>query len=538
MDMAEIDRVAAEQLGLAELRPGQREAIAAAVEGRDVLAVWATGAGKSAVYQVAAAMRPGLAVVVSPLIALQEDQRAHLDDAPGGIEAVVLHSAMTARARERAWDRIRAGQVDCVLLAPEQLASSGVVDELSAVGVSMLVVDEAHCISAWGHDFRPDYLLLGATAERLGRPPIVALTATASTPVREEIVERLGLVDPVVMIGDLDRPNITIDVARHGDDAGKRAAVVAAVSALDVPGLLYVATRRNAESYAAALAEAGLRAVAYHGGLAAKARRSVSQGFHDGEVDVVVATSAFGMGIDKADVRFVIHADAPESIDAYFQEVGRAGRDGEPATATLHYRPEDLALRRYFTSRAPGKRELTRIMRALGPDPIRRSDLAAATDISARRLTALLALLVDTASVRIDRRGIAAGAGVEVAAAAALALARARDRERIDASRIDMLRGYAESRRCRRRLLLEYFGQELEDCGTCDSCGRMASEVEEPEAASGSSTYAVDDAVVHESWGAGTVMAVEDDRITVFFDSQGYKVLSLALVEERALLAA
>lgn len=540
MSMADIDRVAAEQLGISELRPGQREAIAAAVEGHDVLAVWATGSGKSAVYQTAAAMRQGLTIVVSPLIALQEDQRAHLAEAPGSLEAVVLNSSLGARATDDVWRRVDAGDVDCLLLAPEQLASDDVVRRLARRSIALLVVDEAHCISAWGHDFRPDYLLLGDVAVRLGRPPIVALTATASAPVRDEIVSRLGMQEPVISIGDLDRTNIAIDVERHVDDAGKRAAVVEAVGALAGPGLLYVATRRDAERYAEELVGAGVRAIAYHGAMAGKRRRDVSQRFHEGDVDVVVATSAFGMGIDKGDVRFVVHADVPESLDAYFQEIGRAGRDGEPARATLHYRPEDLALRRYFGSRAPGRRELMRIMRAIGTETVRRSTLATTTGISTRRLSSLLVLLVDTASVRMDRRGVAARVGVTAAEAARSALERARDRERIDASRLDMLRGFAESRRCRRRLLLEYFGQQLDDCGSCDRCVESAdpaaSGPDSPDAARGPSEYAVGDAVVHGDWGDGIVMAIEDDRVTVFFEHRGYRVLSLAVVVERSLL--
>ncbi len=348
--MDDITRVARDHFGLPHLRPDQRRAIDAAIAGDDVLVVWATGSGKSAVYQIAAALRPGLAAVVSPLIALQEDQLARLEAAPDAPTGVAVNSSRGVAAQRRAWERIEAGEVEYVLLAPEQLAKEEVVDRLVAAGVSLLVVDEAHCIAAWGHDFRPDYLLLGEVAERLGRPPVLALTATASTPVREEIVTRLQMRDPVVLTGDVDRPNIALTVRRHPKDADKRAAVLEDVAGLPGPGLLYAATRRGAEDYAEALAERGLRAVPYHAGLPAAEREDVHERFSAGDLDVVVATSAFGMGIDKADVRFVVHADAPDSVDAYYQELGRAGRDGAPAQAILHYRPEDLALRRYFAT--------------------------------------------------------------------------------------------------------------------------------------------------------------------------------------------
>ncbi|MEH3089892.1 MAG: RecQ family ATP-dependent DNA helicase [Microbacterium arborescens] len=538
----EIARVARESFGIEELRPQQLDAIEAAVAGRDVLVVWATGAGKSAVYQVAAALRPGLTAIVSPLIALQEDQLARLADAPDAPLGVALNSARGTRAKREAWEAIRSGEASYVLLAPEQLAKDDVVAELAEVGVSLLVVDEAHCIAAWGHDFRPDYLQLGEVAERLGRPPVLALTATATSPVRAEIIERLAMDDPTILVGDVDRPNIALTVRRHTEEADKRDAVVDEVSQLPHPGLLYTATRRATEEYAAALAERGMTAVAYHAGLSAKERTRVHEAFLAGEVDVVVATSAFGMGIDKADVRFVVHADIPDSIDAYYQELGRAGRDGEPATAILHYRPEDLSLRRFFAASAPKRGELKRLVGAIAGSTLSRAELAAAGGLSARRVTSLLTVLVDAGAVRLSRAGAALRRGMTVERAVEAALERAEERERIDRSRIEMLRGYAETRRCRRATLLGYFGQDyVEPCENCDTCLASAADREahvgddsEPRA---DAPFAVDDVVRHHEWGEGTVMAVEDDRVTVFFESEGYKVLSVELVAERGLLA-
>ena len=532
----EIDRTARNRFGIGRLRPAQRDAIAESLDARDVLVVWATGSGKSAVYQIAAALRQGITVVVSPLIALQHDQLARLENAPGAPSAVALNSALGARARKEAWRRLEAGEVEYVLLAPEQLARDDVIADLAQLDVSLLVVDEAHCIASWGHDFRPDYLLIGAMAERLGRPPLLALTATASNPVRDEIVERLGMREPAILLGDVDRPNITLAVRRHTDDDEKRDAVIGEVAGLPHPGLLYTATRRASEQYAEALRTRGLRAVAYHAGMRAGDRSRVHEQFLDDELDVVVATSAFGMGIDKPDVRFVVHADTPDSIDAYSQEFGRAGRNGESAHATLHYRPEDLSLRRFFASRNPDAAEVRRVVRALGTGSRPPSDVAAATGLSPRRVTALLTLLTDTASVRVTRNGAALRRGVDAENAVAAALARSDERERIDRSRIDMLRGYAETRRCRRQVLLGYFGQQLDEpCGNCDTCADGSAYAPEGRRNT-DAPFSIDERVQHREWGEGTVLSVEDDRITVFFESQGYKVLSLELVAEHRLL--
>lgn len=533
----DIDRVARESFGIDQLKPAQRDAIEAAVGGRDVLGVLATGYGKSVMYQIAATLRAGVTVVVSPLIALQEDQLVGIESAPDAPAAVALNSAGGVRRTREAWRMLRSGEAEFVLLAPEQLAKDEVLAALAELDVSLLVVDEAHCIASWGHDFRPDYLMLGAVAERLGRPPVMALTATASTPVRAEICRRLGLRDPFECIGELDRPEIALTVRRHTDDADKREAVEDEVVALPKPGLVYTATRRDTEQYAQRLQERGLRAAAYHAGMSAKSRAQVHEDLLDDRLDVVVATSAFGMGIDKPNVRFVVHADAPESVDAYYQEVGRAGRDGDPARATLHFRPEDLALRKYFAGRKPAGGEIRRLLGALEASTRKRAQLAEASGLSARRVTALLALLSDTGHVRIGRTGVRLLAG-DAATAVSDALERVEERERIDQSRIEMMRSYAETRRCRRQVLLGYFGEELDEpCGNCDTCAAgVADDEQDSDVEDHAAGFSVDDVVTHAEWGAGTVMSVDDDRMTVFFDSEGYRVLSLDLIEQHDLL--
>lgn len=533
----DIDRVARESFGIDRLKPAQRDAIEAAVNGRDVLGVLATGYGKSAMYQIAAALRDGVTVVVSPLIALQEDQLVGIESAPDAPAGVALNSAGGVRRTREAWRMLRTGRAEFVLLAPEQLAKDDVLAALAELEVSLLVVDEAHCIASWGHDFRPDYLMIGSAAERLGRPPVMALTATASTPVRAEIVSRLGLRDPFVCIGELDRPNISLAVRRHTQDADKRAAVVDEVAELPTPGLVYTATRRDTERYAEQLQERGLRVAAYHAGMSAKSRERVHEDLLEDRLDAVVATSAFGMGIDKPNVRFVVHADAPDSVDAYYQEMGRAGRDGRPAHAVLHFRPEDLALRRYFAGRRPAAGEMRKLLRALGDGTRRRAELAEASGLSTRRVTALLALLSDTGHVRLGRGGARLIARGDAGAAVSDALERVEERERIDQSRIEMMRSYAESRRCRRQTLLDYFGEELDGpCGNCDRCAEGTAPSPSGHDAGAGVAYRVDDRVQHAEWGPGTVMSVEDDRMTVFFDAEGYRVLSLELIEEKDLV--
>ncbi|HEV2791210.1 MAG TPA: ATP-dependent DNA helicase RecQ [Solirubrobacterales bacterium] len=352
----EIRRLAAETLEISRLRPGQLQAIEAILEGRDTLAVMSTGYGKSAIYQLAGDLLDGPTIVVSPLIALQRDQVEAMEEAGTG-EAAELNSTVSEGRRRELMESLRRGEREFVLLAPEQLAKEEVLEELRAARPSLLVVDEAHCISEWGHDFRPDYLRLGAFAERLGHPTLLALTATASPPVRREIVERLGMEDPAVFVRGFDRPNLHLAVRRFSEEHGKERALVEAVAAAEKPGIVYIATRRASEELAAALREAGVAAEAYHAGLGAKRRGELQDAFMEDEVETIVATTAFGMGIDKPNVRFVFHAGLSDSVDSYYQEVGRAGRDGEPAAACVFYRPEDQAIRRFLKAAGAGASE-------------------------------------------------------------------------------------------------------------------------------------------------------------------------------------
>src|SRR5215217_662322 len=283
-------------MGFEALRPGQREAIESTLAGRDTLAVMSTGSGKSAIYQIAGLLIPGATVIVSPLIALQRDQvEALRERATGG--AAQLNSSIGRAEREEALAELAEDALEFLFLAPEQLGNADVLAELAVARPSLLVVDEAHCISEWGHDFRPEYLRLGAAVEALGRPTVLALTATAAPPVREEIVERLGLRDANVVVRGFDRPNLRLEAETFfGDEGGRRRdrALVEQVAAAPSPGILYVATRRRAQELAAALEERGVRARHYHGGMAARPRHAVQEAFMDDEIDVVVAVGEAG----------------------------------------------------------------------------------------------------------------------------------------------------------------------------------------------------------------------------------------------------
>jgi ATP-dependent DNA helicase RecQ len=533
-----IERVAREAFGFPSLRPGQLEAIGAVLARRDTLAVMSTGSGKSAIYQIAGLLEPGATVVVSPLIALQRDQVEMLRErALGG--AAQLNSAISAAEREEALHELAEDALEFLFLAPEQLANPGVLGELAAARVSLLVVDEAHCISEWGHDFRPEYLRLGAVREALGRPTVLALTATAAPPVRDEIVERLGLVDPLVVVRGFDRPNLRLAVDRFHDERTRDRALVEAVAAAAKPGIVYTATRRRTEELAVALEARGLTAAAYHAGLPASRREAVQEAFMADESEVVVATTAFGMGIDKPNVRFVFHAEPAESLDAYFQEIGRAGRDGAPAEAVLFYRSEDVGLRRFFAG--AGQVDLGTIARVAeavseAGGPIEPTELQEQTELSQSKLTAAVSRLEDAGAVEVLPSGqvTEASAGPPRSQAIEQAAEAAERRRHFERSRVDMMRAYAEADSCRRAFLLSYFGEPYEPpCGRCDIC----------EAGGGAPALAAEDhpfpvgaRVRHGQWGAGAVQRYDDGAVVVLFDDVGYKTLALEVVVERRLL--
>ncbi|MGV9253176.1 RecQ family ATP-dependent DNA helicase [Streptomyces sp. NPDC003697] len=542
---ARLRETAAEVFGWETLRPEQLAAMQSVLEGRDTLIVMPTGSGKSAVYQVPGVLLSGPVVVVSPLLALQRDQMAGLpggDRAPG---AVAVNSDLSAAETRAAWEAVEEGGVRFVYLSPEQLAKDDVVERLAAARPALFVVDEAQCVSSWGHDFRPDYLRLEQAVRRVGRPPVLALTATAAPPVRKDIAERLGMSGPRVLVTGFDRPNIRLEVRRFQDEDDRRRAVTERAAAEPKPGLVYAATRKDTERYAAELASLGLTAEAYHAGMKAAERERIHDAFLSGEADVVVATSAFGMGIDKEDVRFVLHAALPGSLDAYYQEIGRCGRDGEPALAVLHYRPEDTGMQTYFAGRTPARDTVAEVADAVHDhrhDPAGLEELRQDTGLSRNRVTAAVNLLEEAGTVATGEDGeVRPVAGTPAADAVEQAARTAEAHHRTDRTRVDMARAYAETTGCRRHFLLGYFGEEHQaPCGNCDVCDERAAEgADEDTAASGrpvhpaAAEYPAGAQVRHGQWGDGTVLSEDGDRITVLFEEAGYRTLSLEALAER-----
>ena len=410
--------------GYSELRPHQAEAMLAALAGHDSLVVLATGGGKSLCYQAPALLRDGLTVVISPLISLMQDQLAGLTES--GVDAVMLTSAQDWSEKRDAQERLASGAVKLLFVAPERLVMPGFFDELAKYGLASLVVDEAHCISHWGHDFRPEYRRIGELRALRPDVPVHAYTATATPQVRRDIAAQLGLRDPALLVGGFDRPNLTYRFLPRGDSASQVLGVIRRHAG--EAGIVYCLRRRDVDSLAASLKKSGVRCLPYHAGQGAEVRKRNQNRFLAEEIDVIVATVAFGMGIDRPDVRFVIHASLPKGVEQFAQETGRAGRDGLASECVMLYAGADYYGWRSLTERSAQEAE-------------------------------------------------AAGAPVDATEQAG-ALAR-----------LGEMYGFATSATCRHQFLVEHFGQaweapserapdaqpELAGCGACDVCLRELS---------------------------------------------------------------
>jgi ATP-dependent DNA helicase RecQ len=329
-----------EVFGYPSFRPGQLEIIEAMMAGRDCLAVMPTGAGKSVTYQIPARLKGGVSLVVSPLISLMKDQVDAMREL--GIRATFLNSSLDAAERSRRTARLKAGEIELLYAAPEGLDAS-VGHLLGSLDLKMIAVDEAHCISEWGHDFRPAYRNLAGLKRRFANIPVLALTATATPRVKHDIAEQLALREPLQVRGSFYRPNLRLHAVKKGSGTGVRDMILRLVRARrGESGIVYCLSRKAAETTAEFLRERRVRAAAYHGGLSPQDRAAVQDAFSRDDLDVVCATIAFGMGIDKSNVRYVLHRDMPRSIEGYYQEIGRAGRDGAPADCVLFYSWADV----------------------------------------------------------------------------------------------------------------------------------------------------------------------------------------------------
>jgi ATP-dependent DNA helicase RecQ len=456
------------------LRPGQEEAIAAVLDGQDSLVVMPTGSGKSAIYQIAALILNGPTIIVSPLIALQRDQSEALNQHNVG-GAAVVNSLMPARQQEKSLEEAEQGETEFLFMAPEQFSNPERLEAVKAAKPSLFVVDEAHCISEWGHSFRPDYLRLGNVVKELGHPTVLALTATANEMVRNEIISRLGMREPRVFVHGFDRPNIWLGVETAASESKKRAMILDRIRKTERPGIVYANTRKHAEEINDELNNVGIASAFYHGGLRKKEREAMQEQFMNDEVEVIVATSAFGMGVDKPNVRFVFHFEPPDSIDSYYQEIGRAGRDGKPASAVLFYRSQDLGIHKFFKGSGQlAAEDVQQVIDVLEEDgETDKAELREKVEISKTKLERALNRLEESGAVEIEPQGtVRAIADPKTLANKAEEASQAQaERHEAELARIENMREYAENLDCRRYYLLNYFGEDAPaTCGNCDNC--------------------------------------------------------------------
>jgi ATP-dependent DNA helicase RecQ len=420
-------------------------------------------------------MMDGPVLVISPLIALQKDQVDSIQAQDTPAEAVLINSTQKASELRENFERIQVGRYKFIFLAPEQLRKEETVEALSRAKITLFVVDEAHCISEWGHDFRPDYLQLGHAVERLNHPVVLAMTATASAPVREEIVGRLGMRKPKILVGGFDRPNIHLRVDHFKEEDKKMEALIHRVRWAEKPGIVYTGTRKAAETIMHSLAEEGISALYYHAGLKAAEREEIQNQFMSGDAQVIIATNAFGMGIDKVDIRFVYHYDAPDSLDSYYQEIGRAGRDGEKAEAILFFREQDIGAQAFHTGQGKvDAKQLEEVVEAIAEQdqPVAPKEIVGETSLSARKLTSAIKRLEDVGVVETLPTGeIQLAESADVEEAIQEVAEHQEQRKEMNKERLDQMRAYADTGSCRREHLLQYFGDEFHGpCQNCDNC--------------------------------------------------------------------
>jgi ATP-dependent DNA helicase RecQ len=554
----DLRSVLRDTFGLEEFRPGQERIIRSLLAGRDALAVLPTGAGKSLVYQLTSQLLPGVTLVVSPLLALMKDQVESLGQT--GIEVGVVNSALTPAQAADELRKVLHKRAKLLYVTPERFEDEEFIALAKQMEVSLFVVDEAHCISEWGHSFRPSYLTLSGVAAQIGRPALLALTATASPWVRRDIVERLGMRQPDVVVRGVDRPNLFLEVRRVEEEREDRRALeqflagdggvdayqgnperaAALADVMRGSGIVYTATTAAARETAEWLRGWGIAADYYHGQRKKGDRERVQDGFMSGRVRVIAATNAFGLGVDKPDVRFVIHRDVPASLEQYYQEAGRAGRDGDPARCVIIYRPADLGRAAFLA----GGGRLTREEVAQSRDGLlalrtgTHAQIQEATGLSRGDVARLVQALRQQGIVA-ERRG-RVRLLVDDFDPEQVPLDGEERRLAYERSRLEMMRGYVDEVGCRRAYVLNYFGEEFspQHCETCDNDLRSAGEAGDgasaaderdrrASAAPADIPLALGDRVAHATFGQGTVQRVTPDGVTVLFDDSGYKKLAI-----------
>ncbi len=530
-----IGKLLRKVFGIERLRDGQRDVIDSVLDGRDTLAIMPTGSGKSLCYQIPARLLSGTTVVVSPLISLMKDQLEKLDAM--GIRAAQVNSSLSKDEEEAALEGIRSTFHEIVFCTPERLATPGFLEILKQVKVALVVIDEAHCISQWGHDFRPAYLELAASIDALGKPPVLALTATATDDVVADIGKQLGRSRMHVVNTGIYRPNLRYAVVQVTNNQERYARATELVRQTAGVGIVYAATVKAAEEMHQALASAGESVTLYHGKLPVAERKASQDLFMQGERRVMVATNAFGMGIDKPDTRFVIHLQLPANLEAYYQESGRAGRDGADASCTLLYFQDDKRVQQFFLVKhylsANDLQMIYQVVRSLaetGKPTTDRIDQAI-DELAAPKLKVCLKLLKDARLLRQNRKleFLLGAAEPSAALFEELAGVYAQKQER-DREALEQMVSYAVSGFCRWKVLLDYFDDEVEgfeQCCRCDNClnpPQVAEiDIRDDEFKPPSDTgplFEPGARVTVPKHGAGTVLSSAGDQVTIAFPDQ------------------